>query len=469
MSYKKKIILGCGPTGIGCALGFLESGEDLENILIIEKSTKVGGLSGSFKFDGDIVDYGPHRLSPKIAKVVSIAKLACGKELHEKKSDHGVYINQRLYSFPPKISEWLNYESLKFITSFLSSFIFFKIIYFFCFFNKNNDFEKTLIKTFGKYFYKKIINPMAIKVWGRSKELDVTFVNTRFSQLKLSQFILKKISPRKDLNPENFFYPKFGYQQLWDSICNKQLKNINLQTNTVLKKIKIKNNLICEIQIENKKKNKTVTNIDSLISSIPIYDLINILDNFDKSGLMDELKTIKIRSMYLFIFKFNQKKTLPMRTLIFPQSNILFNRIFEQNSYSESTVEKNKSIIVGDITADLDNDIYKDQDLKKVGIQELKKIKFINLEALEKMDVKFVKYAYAVPTTESINAFRNIEKKLTKIQNLYLAGRFGSGDYDNSDYAIINGINIAEFINKKIDQKEYLFKKDTNKKNIIHG
>ena len=76
-----------------------------------------------------------------------------------------------------------------------------------------------------------------------------------------------------------------------------------------------------------------------------------------------------------------------MRTLIFPQSNILFNRIFEQNSYSESTVEKNKSIIVGDITADLDNDIYKDQDLKKVGIQELKKAydkkyrnKFIKLQ-----------------------------------------------------------------------------------------
>ena len=70
------------------------------------------------------------------------------------------------------------------------------------------------------------------------------------------------------------------------------------------------------------------------------------------------MEQIKIRSMYLFIYKFNQIETLPIRTLIFPQKNIIFNRIFEQNKYSKETVEKQKSIIIGDVTFDINNNPF---------------------------------------------------------------------------------------------------------------
>ena len=62
------------------------------------------------------------------------------------------------------------------------------------------------------------------------------------------------------------------------------------------------------------------------------------------------LKKIELRSMLLLFIKLDQPRTLPYRTIIFPQENVIFNRIFEQNLYSSDTVEEGKSIIVADIT-----------------------------------------------------------------------------------------------------------------------
>ena len=40
------------------------------------------------------------------------------------------------------------------------------------------------------------------------------------------------------------------------------------------------------------------------------------------------------------------------------------------------------------------------------------------------------------PTKTTKETFNYINKELNKIKNLNVLGRFGAGDYDNSDYAI---------------------------------
>ena len=107
--------------------------------------------------------------------------------------------------------------------------------------------------------------------------------------------------------------------------------------------------------------------------------------------------------------------------------------------------------------------------IKKIAIEEISKLSFINLKKLESFDTKFVKFAYVVPTVETIEALRFIEKELSKIENLYIAGRFGAGDYDNSDYALMSGYNIGNFLTEKINKDEFFFNKSKNKKNIIVG
>ena len=464
----KNIILGGGPTGIGIAIGLTDKSKNAQDITLIEKSSKLGGLAGSFKSGDDIIDYGPHRLAPTIKEIVKIAKESCGEDLLEKKSEHGVYINNKLYKFPPRISDWINFTSFFFLIRTSLSFTI-NLLNFFK--KKNTNFENILINKFGKYFYKKIIEPMATKVWGNSKTLDPYFVKKRFSQLNPTEFLIKKLKNRQDLNPNNFFYPRYGFQQLWDNIYKKKLNNkIKFKFETYPLSINVnKDNYIDEIKFNNNNINLGDLSNHVISSTIPVSELIKTLTNFDKKVMEDNLRGLELRSMLLIFIKLNQPRTLPYRTIIFPQENVIFNRIFEQNLYSSETVEKGKSIIVADITFDFNKSGKEVDDMIKKAKDDLNKLYFIDKNKIVSINTKYIKYAYVSPTQNSQKAFVEIENELSKIKNLRLLGRFGVGEYDNSDYALESGINLSKFILNEVKSETYSEYRKKGKDNIIVG
>ena len=460
------IIIGAGPSGIGVACGIKEL-RIKNKTIILEKKNKVGGLAGSFKVDNDIIDFGPHRLAPTIESVIKIAKEACGEDLLIKKSEHGVYIDKKLYQFPPKFAQWLNIKSQLLLIKILISFIKSSVLNIF---NKSKlNFKELIISKFGEYFYYNIVRPMANKVWGNSEDLDPTFVNKRFSQLNPSEFLIKKIINRQDLNPDNFYYPKNGFQQLWDDICEKNLKDFcELRLETYPEKIVVNNNnLISSIKLNN----ENIENLENtrIISTVPIIELVKCLENIDKLEIEKKIKDIQVRSMMLVMFKFDQPKTLPYRTLIFPQNDVIFNRIFEQNLYSEETVEKGKSVIVADITFDLNTSEEKINNMYLKAKEDLLKLNFIDNSKIISIKNKIVKYAYVSPNKKTKETFEFLDKELSKIKNLSILGRFGAGDYDNSDYAIQSGLELAFYLFKKDKKVSYSDLLKSRDKNIIVG
>ena len=183
----------------------------------------------------------------------------------------------------------------------------------------------------------------------------------------------------------------------------------------------------------------------------------------------DNLRGLELRSMLLIFIKLNQPRTLPYRTIIFPQENVIFNRIFEQNLYSSETVEKGKSIIVADITFDFNKSGKEVDDMIKKAKDDLNKLYFIDKNKIVSINTKYIKYAYVSPTQNSQKAFVEIENELSKIKNLRLLGRFGVGEYDNSDYALESGINLSKFILNEVKSETYSEYRKKGKDNIIVG
>ena len=166
--------------------------------------------------------------------------------------------------------------------------------------------------------------------------------------------------------------------------------------------------------------------------------------------------------------KFNQNQTLPYRTLIFPEKEFIFNRIFEQNLYSRNTIEDNKSVIVADITFDKNSEFYSTDKIKEIVKEQIGKLNYINIDKLESIKVELIEHAYVSPEEQTRKNFQLIEKKLNEIENLELIGRFGVGEYDNSDYAILNGLNLSDYLTSKISKIEYdLIKSGSSQEKIL--
>ena len=79
--------------------------------------------------------------------------------------------------------------------------------------------------------------------------------------------------------------------------------------------------------------------------------------------------------------------------LNFSRKKFIFNRIFEQNLYSRDTVEKGKSLIVADITFDRDKKFYSENEIIKITKDQLKSLKYINMDKLISITVEKIEYA----------------------------------------------------------------------------
>ena len=454
MNKSKIIILGAGPSGLSTAYGVKKNSSiDVE---IFEKKNKVGGLAGSLSLDNDYIDYGPHRLSIQNLKIKTIAESLLKSNILIKKTQHGVQFKNRLYQFPPKIIDLINFKSIILIFKITISYLSGKIHWFVNRYASEN-FNQFIHHQFGKFFLNEIAKPMCTKVWGDSEKIDPNFVTQRFSMIKPFEIFKQFIFPSPKLNPSIFYYPKYGgFQAIWNAM-QTSLKNNNVKINleSYPTKIYIENNKIKYLEIKNREEVVKINTENSIIvSSIPIFNLIKIM-NIDNNNLLELSKKVRLRSMYLVIMKFSQNQTLPYRTLIFPEKEFIFNRIFEQNLYSRDTVEVNKSVIVADITFDKGRNFYDGEKIKKIVKEQINTLKYIDINKLESIKVELVEHAYVSPEEETRRNFQFIETKLNEIENLELIGRFGAGEYDNSDYAILNGLNLSDYLSSKISKIEY--------------
>jgi protoporphyrinogen oxidase len=477
-NIKSLSIIGAGASGLAVAWANINSNIKFK-ITIYEKSSRVGGLCGFISWKGHKIDIGPHRLSPNIESIRKIAEFILGNELLIKKSDHSVYLNGSLYKFPPKINEWINFKGLIFIAINIFSII--KTWLYYGFINKQNNqtFSSIMKLTFGSYFFNKIIQPMTEKVWCKDYLISPKFAKIRFSHIMPKTIIKDFFENKSTSNPNYFLYPKLGFHTLFDEMAT-QIENSGqeiLRDSEILKII-VSNNKITEIEYAYEDNNHTNKNIDYVVSTIPINLLVKLI-HWDDVFLLNKIRIlsdkIKYRSMILVVTEFDYKE-LPSRVVIVPDKDIIFNRVFDQGLFSNEMVEKDKSVYVSDILCDFKADIYKENDdiiITKV-LDGFNKIGIANNQFLLDYKIIRIPFAYVVPDVDSTESYSEIRHILKNIVNLELTGRFSSGEYDNSDFAIENAIYLNEMLIGNISKLNYIISnnniyKNNNSLNSIVG
>jgi len=461
------VVIGAGPSGLATAYKLLKIQSN--PVVLIEKNSKPGGLSGSFSWNDCVIDYGPHRFSTALPEVTKFIQDLLGEDILELQSKHIVRINGSFYHFPLRFTDFKKLSILKFIYHSATSLLKSKIEHIY-FKKKLNSFESIIENRFGQFFKNKVIDQMVEKVWpGDTDVMDSNFAAIRFKVISVFEIIKStfrlKIKKTKGLNPKVSLYPKFGYGQIFDEMLNEMKKNKNFIyfDNSTIIEIKKRQGLNEAIKIEElslKFGNKIVKlSADNLkiVSSIPLSTLCDLLS----IKISRELEIVSLR-LYLYLFK--NHKTLKARTYIFPQKDMMLNRIFEQNEYSRDTVPPGYSLLVGDLSFTKGNikqlptaqEIYR-QLISSGCVQSIQNSKFrlFNfLKVSQEIDVfpvamesRDIEYAYLRPSEINSEIMKEIQEKIRVVDNLYLIGRFGSGVYYNADFAIASGFKLAEYLN----------------------
>ena len=511
---KKVVIIGAGPAGLTAGYELLKDGKEEYEVLILEESQEIGGISRTVKYNGNRMDIGGHRFFSKDSRVMDFwkelmplqgsnsfddEKLGREKPLVEggpnpEKDDtvmlvrtrvSRIYYLKKFFDYPISL-KLQTFTNMGLIRTIKAGFSYLKTI----FVKKEEDsLENFYINRFGKVLYSMFFEKYTEKLWGRHpKEISADWGSQRVKGLSITAVIkdaFSKIFGKKDKSKvetsliEQFWYPKYGPGQLWETLAEKiEEKGGKIQKGYSVTNINIENNVVKSVEcLVNGK--KEIIEGDIFISSMPIKDLVLGFkgDKVPKEveDIASGLPYVDFQTVGVLVNKLKIKNKTKMKTLgdIVPdcwiyvqEPDVKMLRLQIFNNWSPYLVENAEDTVwIGLEYTCQEGDKYwnmSDKDFAEFAINELASINIIDKEDVLDFHREKVKKAYPA----YFDTYKDIDKLVeyvNKFSNLYCVGRNGQHRYNNMDHSMVTSFEAVKNIKQGILSKDNIWNVNTEK------
>lgn len=424
-------ILGAGLAGLSTAYHL-----EQEEYVIFEKDAEPGGLCKSFIKKGYTFDFAPHIFFTKDEYVRSLVENLLENNLVTKIRKAFIYIYGKYveYPFEANLSELPKNVIEECILSAIEA--------------KENpkeyhNFYEWIENVLGKGVAKHYMVPYNEKIWKYDlRKMDFKFVEGRVPSPDIKEMVKGALGTQdKAFGPNaTFSYPINGGIGAIPKAFLPYVKN--LKCNTAVNNIKIKQNEIVVTVNENKK--QKLYKFDKIFSSLPLPDLIKMLDDVPEEIIKTCSKLI-YNSLFFAAIGVDRSEISDKHWLYFPEKDYIFHRLSFPMNLSENTVPANKSSIIVEVTFPKDQSIDSEETKEQIRLGLIKADILNEEDTLEVFHTGIVKYAYVI---YDLNHRKNVSKIHDYLiaNNIIPVGRFSQWEYINMDKTILNGkIQVEKF------------------------
>ena len=447
---KTALIIGAGPAGLTAALEFLKKGD--VHPIVVEQESFVGGISRTAEHNGNRMDIGGHRFFSKNDWVMNWWKDIDGDMMLRPRLSRILYL-RKFFDYPVS----LNANTIKGLglwrmakigMSYLKS----------CLFQikPEKSLQDFMLNRFGKELYLTFFKDYTEKVWGiPCEQISAEWGAQRIKGLSIAKTIkhaLFKNTKETSLIDE-FLYPKLGPGALWQKAADKVLE----MGGEILFNSKIVKAENGEWRIENGKSFKP----DYILSSMPVKDLVNAMDNVPQNikeianglvyrdfitvgVLLDKLEIGNIKDNWIYV----------------QENDVKVGRLQVFNNWSEHLVKEQGKVWLGmEYFANEGDDLWNTSErvFAKFAISELEKIGIAKKESV--LDSVVLKVPKAYPAYfGTYNRFNELRDWLDSIDNLFLIGRNGMHKYNNMDHSMLSALEAVKAIHNGSSDKTALWR-----------
>lgn len=416
-------IIGSGIAGISAGYHLKEKGENPE---LFEQDSDWGGLCGNFTINGFRFDKFVHFTFADDEYIRNIFEESSETYAHPSISSN--YYRGYWLKHPAQnnIYPLATEEKIKIIKSFIEREK--KPI------EEIENYEQWLLTQYGKYFSQNFPFKYTRKYWGlEPKELETKWIKNRMHSPSIDE-VLKGAF---EIQEENFYYtthmkyPKYGG---FRSILNKCRKNLDIKFNKKVIRIDSKNKILYF-------SDNTNCNYDRLISSIPLPEIVNIIDDCPNE-IKQAANNLHHTSGYMVSLGFKRADIAKYLWFYIYDEDILASRVYSPNLKSSDNVPIGCSSLQAEIFFDCKSKIPNKEDVLNNTIEKLSKICNFKKEEIIVKDIRFEKYAN-VTFDKNIYKNRQIILDYLKKINIESIGRFGKWEYMWTHQAFKSGMEVA--------------------------
>jgi len=453
---KTNVILGGGLAGLSAGFVLKKAGRP---VLVLENDSKVGGLSktivkGKFRFD-----LGGHRFITKNRMTEQfVSDLLDGEYLTVSRKSK-IYMRNKFFDYPLRPSNAILGMGILITLKTIADYSKEKVKGFFSS-PVNVSLEDWVVNNFGRTMFNLYFKEYSEKVWGiKCKNISREWVEQRIKGLSLWTAMKKaffKFSAKEiDTLADKFIYPPVGIGQISDRLKQEIEKENHVLTNTRVTGVNHENFIVRNITAKNLEHNYHVEGSE-FISSIPLTNLIKILIPPAPDDVLEAASCLKYRDLVIVTVMLDRESVTDLTWVYLPEQNIPLGRIHEPKNWSPKMAPEMKTHIVSEYFCFEGDKIWNssDEELKAITVKQLEKLGFIKESEVIDSCVIRVPKAYPLFELGYSDYYARVLEYLKNFRNLHIIGRSGMFRYYNMDHAIESGIEAAEDILEKSDQKK---------------
>lgn len=492
---KRVIVIGAGPAGLTAAYELLKNSKEYE-VMVIEASNEIGGISKTVFHNGNRMDIGGHRFFSKDERVVkwwekimpsqgapSMDDRILGREKNlssdgpdpEKTEDvmllrqrvSRIYYKKHFFDYPVSM-KWDTIKNMGICTT-----VYAAISYLRACLKKlpETSLENFYINRFGRKLYSMFFESYTEKLWGRHpKSISADWGAQRVKGLSIIAVIkdvFSKIFHSKNKKVETslieeFSYPKYGPGHLWEKVA-KEIEEMGgtIVKNSTVVKISNNGNKITGVTCTTQSGKQFDVEGDIFISSMPVKDLIlgmspETPENIRKiaNGLpYRDFVTVGLLVNKLKLANRTKIKTLnnivPDCWIYIQDSDVKLGRIQVFNNWSPYMVKDPENTIwIG-----LEYFCSEGDEFWNMGIEdriafvknELVKMDIINPDDVMDYHCEKVKKAYPA-YFDTYYQLNDVVEYINGYDNLYCVGRNGQHRYNNMDHSMVTSFEAVKCI-----------------------
>lgn len=429
-------ILGGGLSAISLAY-FLQKNENIDEIHILEKDDKLGGICRTYIKDGIEYDVGPHIIFSKDKEILDLMNNLLGENNEKHRRSNRILHKRRFvqYPFENDLSK-LPQEDIDYcVNGFLHNPY------------ENYDAKNMLqffLKTFGEGITNTYLRPYNEKIW----KFDPSFMDTqmveRIPKPPKEDIIRSAKGETIDgyLHQLYFTYPKQGgTEALIKAFIAKLSDKVKIHVNNKVLKAKKQGDKFIVTTPEKEYVS------DKIVSTMPANEFCHIYEDARKPvEILETADNLRYNSIAICIVNVSKDYAGDNYAFMVADKNVKFHRISKLDFMGENYHKEGTATYMAEITYrknDL-NDKATDEELTQKVIEGLETIGFIDSKSdVNFTDLKRFEYAYVIYDLKHRQNMDAIKDYFAN-QGVYLNGRFGSFEYLNMDAIIRQSYKLAE-------------------------